>query len=152
MANYKTYAQETWLYFTFSILAYFLPFIIVEACLLPIVKEASGLKIAIGLGIVLINAVPFLMGVFRAFFAHFPMFNMLAVVFLFLAVFFALDVFKSCVDKLLWIEFAAAAGSIVSCISWSKYRKYSKWRESVKANVRCGAFVLKEDTENDRER
>ena len=145
MANYKTFAKEKWLYFIFSIIAYFLPFIIVEACLLPIVKVESGLKIAIGMGIVLINAVPFLMGAFKAFFAHFPMFNILSVIFLFLAVFFTLDIFKSCVEKLLWIEFAAAAGSILSCIFWGKYRKYSKWRESVKANVHSGAFVTKEE-------
>lgn len=149
MSKYKTFKKEKWLYFAFSIITYFLPFIIVTACLLPIVRAASGLKIAVGLGIVLINAIPFLMGVFKAFFAHFPMFNILAVVFLFLAAFFTMDVFKACVEKLLWIEFAAGAGSIISCIFWRKYRKYSKWSESVKANVRSGAFVTKEDSGND---
>lgn len=72
MSKYKTFTKEKWLYFAFSIITYFLPFIIVSACLLPIVKEATGLKIAMGLGIMLINAIPFLMGIFKAFFAHFP--------------------------------------------------------------------------------
>lgn len=149
MAKYKTYAKEKWLYFVFSLIAYFLPFVIVTACLMPLIQTSQGLKIAMGMGIVLINAIPFLMGVFRAVFAHFPMLNVLAVVFIFLAAFFTLDVFKSCVDKLLWIETAAAGGSILSCIFWGKHRKYTKWRESVRANVRSGAFVMREEINND---
>ena len=144
MSKYKTFTKEKWLYFAFSIITYFLPFIIVAACLLPIVKEASGLKIAMGLGIVLINAIPFLMGVFKTFFSHFPMLNVLALVFLFLAAFFTLDVFKSCVEKLLWIEFAAALGSIVSCILWAKHRKYSHYQKTMKATIKSGAFAMKE--------
>ena len=147
MAKYKTFRKEKWLYFVFSVIAYFLPFIIVTACLFPMVKTAKGLKIAMGLGIVFINAIPFLMGVFKAFFAHFPFLNVLAIVFLCLAVFFTADVFKSCVDKLLWIEGSAVIGSFVSCILWGKHLKYKKWSESVKANVKSGAFVLKEDEE-----
>lgn len=144
MANYKTFTKEKWLYFAFSIVAYFLPFIITTACLLPFVNMNGGMKIAVGLGIVIINAIPFLMGIFRTFFAHFPMLNVLAIVFLCLAAFFTLDVFRHCVEKLLWIEASAALGSVVSCILWSKYRKYAKWHDSVKANVRSGAFELKE--------
>lgn len=146
MSKYKTFTKEKWLYFAFSTITYFLPFIIVSACLLPIVKEATGLKIAMGLGIVLINAIPFLMGIFKAFFAHFPMFNMLAVAFLFLAAFFTLDVFKTCVDKLLWIELAAALGSVVSCVLWAKYRKYSHYQKTMKATIKSGAFVMKEES------
>lgn len=145
MAKYKSFAKEKWLYFAFSVIVYFLPFIIVTACLLPIIQEAKGLKIAMGMGIVLINAIPFLIGVFKAFFIHFPMLNILAIVFLCLGAFFTMDAFKSCVEKLLWIELAAASGSVVSCVFWGKYRKYTKWCESVKANIRCGAFVIKEE-------
>ena len=83
---------------------------------------------------------------FRSFFAHFPMFNILAVVFLCLAAFFTLDVFRGCVDKLLWIELAAAVGSIASCILWGKYRKYSHYQKTMKATVGSGAFVMKEDS------
>lgn len=146
MADFKTFKKEKWLYFSLSIIAYFLPFIIVTACLMPLVSAAQGVKAAIGLGIVFINAIPFLIGVFRSVFAHFPMLNILSLAFLFLAAFFALDIFRACVDKLLWIETAAALGSVLSCIFWGKHKKYSRWRESVKANVRCGAFVMKEDS------
>lgn len=148
MAKYKAFIKEKWIYFVLSIISYFLPFIVVTCCLLPMVKAVSGLKIAIGLGIVFINAIPFFMGVFKSFFAHFPMFNVLALVFLCLAAFFSLEVFKNCVDKLLWIEGSAALGSLVSCILWGKYLKYKKWSESVKATVNSGAFVLKEDNDD----
>lgn len=149
MAEYKTFKKQRFTYFWLAIAVYFLPFIIVTACLLPIVKMSGGMKIAVGLGIVLVNAIPFLMGVFRAFFAHFPMFNVLAIVFLCLAAFFSLDLFHGCVEKLLWIESAAALGSIFSCIFWGKHLKYKKWNESVKATVGSGAFVLKGEKGND---
>ncbi len=145
MSKYRTYRKEKILYFIFSIVAYFLPFIIVTACLLPVFKAATGVKVAIGLGVLVINAIPFLMGVFKAFFAHFPMVNNLAIVFLALAAFFMMDVFNACAEKLLWIELAAALGSVVSCILWGQYKKYSAYSKSVKANVKSGAFVMKEN-------
>lgn len=148
MAKYKTFRKEKWIYLALSITFYFLPFIVVTACLLPMVRTASGLKIAMGLGIVFINAIPFFMGIFKSFFAHFPMLNVLALVFLCLAAFFSLEVFKNCVDKLLWIEGSAALGSLISCILWGKYLKYKKWSESVKATVNSGAFVLKEGNDD----
>ncbi len=148
MSNYRTFTKEKWLYFVLAVVSYFLPFVTVTACLLPFIKVSGGFKIAMGLGIVVINAIPFLMGVFKSFFAHFPMFNILAVVFLALAAFFMLDLFRTYADRFLWIEAAAAAGSIVSCVFWSKYRKYAKWQQSVKANVRSGAFKMKEEKES----
>lgn len=147
MSGYKSYRKEKWLYFVFCVLAYFLPFIIVTSIFFPMIEAAKGFKIAIGLGIVFINAIPFLMGIFRAFFAHFPMFNMLAVVFVALAAFFTFDVFQSYAYMFCWIEGAAALGSVVSCILWAQHRKYARWSESIKANVRSGAFVMKEGKE-----
>ena len=147
MSNYKTYRKEKWLYFIFSIIAYFLPFVIITASLMPMIKAAEGFKIAMGLGIVVINAIPFLMGAFKAFFAHFPMFNLLAVVFLLLAAFFALDAFKSYMETLCWIELAAALGSVISCILWGQYRKYADFSRTMKATVKSGAFQMKEDKE-----
>ena len=145
MKSYKTFFKQKWAYFALSILAYFVPFIVVTACLLPLTMAATGAKVGIGLIVVVINAIPFLMGAFRMFFAHFPMFNMLAVVFLALAAFFRLDFFQYYADIFLWIEFAAALGSLVSCFCWAKFKKYSHWRESVKANVKSGAFTMKEE-------
>lgn len=143
--TYKTFKKEKRLYFAIAVAAYFLPFIITTACLLPFVKAAQGFKIAAGLGIVIVNAIPFLMGIFRSFFAHFPMFNLLAVAFLMLGGFFIMDTFRSCAETLLWIELAAALGSIASCVFWALHKKYARYAESVKATVASGAFSLKEE-------
>lgn len=138
MAEYKTYRKQKWLYFFLSIAAYFVPFIAVTAAYFPMIEAASEFKVAMGIAVVAVNAIPFLMGVFRAFFSHFPMFNMLAVVFLALAAFFTFDVFKRYVEIFLWIELAAAIGSVAACIFWHLHRKYAGWSESVKAIARSG--------------
>ena len=90
--NYKTFKKEKRVFLALSVAAYFIPFLAVTAGLLPFVKAATGFKLAVGLGILIINAVPFLMGVFRSFFSHFPMFNLLAVAFLCLGGFFTLNI------------------------------------------------------------
>ena len=141
MSDYRTFVKEKWIFFFLAVVAYFAPFIAVTACFLPLVKAAQGFKIAVGLGIVLINAIPFLMGIFRALFAHFPMLNMFAIVFLALASFFMLDVFQRQAEIFLWIELAAACGSILSCIFWALHRKYSGYRNSLKATLKSGAFL-----------
>lgn len=136
--------KRKWLYFGLSIAAYFLPFIIVTAVFFPMVEAAKGFKIALGLGIVLINTIPFLMGVYRSFFAHFPMLNILSIVFLFLAVFFTMEIFQYYVQVFCWIEGAAAIGSVASCILWAKFRKYAHWRE----NDKWRADMLKQEGNN----
>ena len=145
---YKTFKKEKWLYFGLSIVTYFLPFIIVTAVFFPMIEAATGFKFALGFWIVVINTIPFLMGVFRAFFAHFPMLNVLSIVFLFLAVFFTMEIFQYYVQVFCWIEGAAAVGSVASCILWGKFRKFSRWHESIKANVRSGAFVMQENEDD----
>ena len=133
--------KRKWLYFGLSIAAYFLPFIVVTAVFFPMIEAADGVKIAMGMGVVLINTIPFLMGIYRAFFAHFPMLNALSVVFLCLAVFFTQEVFRYYVEIFCWIEAAAAIGSIASCILWVKFRKYAHWRE----NDKWRADLLKQE-------
>ena len=128
MATYKTYRKEKWLFFFLSIAAYFVPFIVVTSVFFPMMDVAKGYKVAIGLAVV----------------AIFPLFNMLSIVFLILAAFFTMDVFRYYVEIFLWIETAAAVGSVAACILWHYYRKFSGWHESIKANVKSGAFVMKE--------
>ena len=144
MKTYKTFFKQKWIFFALSLISYFLPFIIVTACLLPLTKAATGTKWAIGIVVVLINAVPFLMGALRMFFSHFPMANILALVFIALAAFFRLDFFQYYAEIFIWIELAALLGSVLACVFWAQFRKYSQWRESVKANVKSGAFQMKE--------
>lgn len=142
--NYRTFKKEKRLYFVFSIVMYFLPFIIVTCCLLPLLTETTGSKLAIGFGVICINSIPFLLGMIKSFFVHFPMCNLLAIVFLFLGAFFRSDVFKSCADTFMWIELSAGIGSVISCVLWGKYGKYKRYSESVKATVASEAFVLKQ--------
>lgn len=145
--SYKTYTKEKWIYFALSIICYFVPFIVVTACLFPFMKKAdAGYKVALGLLLVIVNSVPFLMGVFKAFFAHFPMFNAFAIGFCILGTLFSFEIFSDYIDKFLWIEFAAALGSVASCVFWALHRKYARWSESIKANVKSGAFTIKEDS------
>ena len=145
MSNVRTYRKERWTYFALSIVFYFLPFTITAACLLPFVEAVTGFKLALGLGIVVVNAVPFLVGVFRWFFSHFPMLNFVALLFLALEAFFRMEVFRTYADIFLWIELAAGAGSILSCIFWAKYLKYSEYSRTMKATLKSGAFATKED-------
>jgi len=148
-ANYKTYKKEKWLYFALAIASYFLPFIIVTACLFPFMTKAdAGYKVALGLLLVIVNGVPFLMGIFKAFFAHFPMFNVFAIGFCILGALFSFNIFSEYVDKFLWIEFAAAVGSIASCVFWGLHRKYARWSSSIKANVKSGAFTMNNTSSN----
>jgi len=142
---YKTFRKEKWLYFALSIVAFFLPMVITTACLLPIVQAASGIKIAVGFGVMLLNSLIFLSGIFHNFRAHFPMLNLPALIYLFLREFFLLPIFANFADILSWIELAAFFGSIASCILWGLHRKYARYVESVKATVASGAFQLKGD-------
>ena len=147
MSNYKTYTKEKWLYFALAIAVYFVPFIVVISVYLPFVKQATGFKVALGLALVAINSIPLVMGLFKNMFIHYPMLMGLPFIAIFLmsASFFKLSVFKELSTTLCWIETAALAGIIVSTVFWAKFRKYSKYQQSVKANVHSGAFVLKEE-------
>lgn len=148
--SYRTYRKEKWFFFVLSVLAYFVPFIAVAACMFPLMRTAdTGYKVALGFLIVFINALPFLTGIFKTFFAHFPMLNIFAVGFCVLGALFTFNIFADYLDKFLWIEFAAAVGSVISCVCWGLHRKYARSAESIKANVKSGAFVIKEDTTND---
>lgn len=147
MSNIKTYVKEKRTYFVLSVAFYFLPFTVTAACLLPFIKAVTGFKLALGFGIVVINAVPFLVGVFRWFFSHFPMLNFVSLLFLALEAFFRMEVFRIYADIFLWIELAAGVGSILSCIFWAKYLKYSAYNRTMKATLKSGAFVIKEDSD-----
>ena len=141
---YRTFKKEKWIFFALAIVVYFLPFIIVTACTFPFIYKAdAGYKTALGILIVIINALPFLCGVFKSFLAHFPMLNLFAIGFGILGTLFTFNIFAEYMDKFLWIELAAALGSVVSCIFWGLHRKYAKYAQSVKATVLIGAFQTK---------
>ena len=145
MKKYKTFFKQKWVCFALSIVFYFVPVIVVTACLLPLTEASTGTKWAIGMGVLVIHAIPFFAGVIFSFLSHYPMFNIFPFLFLALQGFFTLDYFQYYAQIFKWIELAAAISSIASCICWGLFRKYSVWRESIKANVRSGAFNLKEE-------
>lgn len=124
--------KRKWLYFGLSILACYLPFIVVTSIFFPMMEVATGFKIALGFGIVLINTIPLMMAIFHSFFAHFPMLNIFAILYLLLSSFFTMEIFQYYVQIFNWIEGAAAIGSVASCILWAKFRKYAHWRENDK--------------------
>ena len=133
-----TYRKAKWVCFAASVLSYFLPFIIVTACLLPLTRQTSGTAFAVGMAIVALNALPFIGGVFHSVLAHFPMVNVLSVVFLMLYVFFTIKLFQDYVSVFCWIEFSAAVGSVVSCVLWHFYRKNARRLETAKTNKDMG--------------
>lgn len=141
---YRTFKKEKWLCFALSIITYFIPLIIVTACLFPMMKNAdTGYKVALGVFIVLINGLHFFVGIFKSVLIHFPMLNIFAIGFCILGALFSFQIFAEYMNKFLWIEAVAAVGSVVSCVFWCLYKKYSRYVESIRANVKSGAFKLK---------
>lgn len=111
-------------YFWCAVAAYFVPYIAATAALLPFMVESTGMKWSIGLAVVLLNALPFVGGVLRHLFSHVPFINMLAFVFMLLAGFFLLDVFREYVYTFMTIEACALGGSFFACVFWGLHRKY----------------------------
>lgn len=145
MTTYKTYKKERYLFFWLSLVAYFLPYLIVTACLLPMMKAAQGAKWGIGLAVAALNAIPFLTGIFKGFRARFPFVNLLAFVFVLLAGFFCLELFHNYVYTFLTIEAVALAGSIAACVLWHFHRKYKRKSQTVSDVLKSGILEQREE-------
>lgn len=135
MSVLKGYRVKRFVFFWTSIAAYFLPFIIVTASLLPLMKAGTGQKFAIGMAVLLVNALPFIGGIFRGILAHFPFINVLSVAFIALAFFFTAEVFQNYVYTFFFIELSAALGSVVACVLWSAHLKYKRKSEQGKTFI-----------------
>lgn len=138
MAKYKTYKKERYLFFWLSILAYFVPYVVVTACLLPMMKTATGMKWGIGMGVVFLNALPFVFGIFRKFRNGFPFFSFVPFLYLGLNGFFAMQVFQRYRAIFNWIELAFAVGLLVSCVFWYLHRKYKRKAQTVHDVLKSG--------------
>lgn len=139
----SSYRTAKWSCFAASLAFYFLPFIIVAACLIPTMRteaKDAGECWAIGIAIVVLNAMPFVGGCLRHITAHFPMINFLSIFFLLLYSFFTLRLFQNYVYKFCWIELAAALGSVVSCVFWHYYKKNKRKLEIAKTNKEMGVI------------
>ena len=135
---YKGYQTKRFAFFWSSIFIYFVPYIIATACLLPFVKTTEAKKWALGLAVLVINFLPFLMGIFKGFRARFPFVNVISFVFVILANFFLSDLFQNYVYTLLTIESVALAGSIVACVLWFFHRKYKRKAQTVADVLKSG--------------
>lgn len=136
----KTYRKEKYIYFWLSFACYFLPFVIAMAFLLPFMEESTGTKWSIGLAVVLVNALPFVGGVFRVLFSHTPFINMPAILFVFLAMFFKAPVFSNYVYTFLVIESCAALGGILATVFWFLHRKYKTKADTVHTVLKSGVL------------
>lgn len=145
MTNYKTYKKGRYLFFWLSIAVYFVPYVVVTACLLPFMKAAQGMKWGIGLAVVALNALPFLGGILKGFRAHFPFVNIMALVFVLLAGFFTLELFRGYVTTFLWIELSAVLGSLAACVFWGLHRRYKRKAQTVNDVLKSG--ILQSVTE-----
>lgn len=137
---YKTYKKQRYIYFWLSLISYFVPYVAVTAALLPMMVESVGMKWGIGLAVVALNALPFIGGVLRHIFAHVPFINMLALVFMLLAGFFLLDVFREYVYTFMSIEAAALGGSLLACVFWGLHKKYKRQNQTIKTVVKSGVL------------
>lgn len=139
----RSYRAAKWTCLAVSVLAYFLPFIVVAACLIPGMQteaKDAGQLWAVGIAIIILNSLPFIGGCLRHITAHFPMMNFLSFFFLLLYGFFTLQLFREYVYKFCWIEFAALVGSVVSCVFWHFYRKNKRKLEIAKTNKEMGVI------------
>ena len=134
----KLYTHQRYAFFWAAIIAYFAPYIAATAALLPFMVESAGMKWGIGLAVVVINALPFVGGVLRHLFAHVPFINMLALVFMLLAGFFLLDVFREYVYTFMTIEGCALGGSCLACVFWGLHKKYKRQSQTVKTVLKSG--------------
>lgn len=136
----KTYKAQRYLFFWLSAAFYFLPYIIATACLLPFMEAATGMKWSIGLVVALVNALPFIGGVFRVLFAHTPFINLPALLFVALAGFFMLPLFRDFVYTFLVIESCAAGGGILATVFWALHNKYKTKAETVRTVLKSGVL------------
>lgn len=136
--TYKDYRTQRYFFFWLSVVAYFLPYILTTCALLPLMSEAKAVKWGVGAIVLFVNAMPFVKGIFRAIFAHFPFINGLAFAFICLAFFFTANVFQRYVHTFLFIELAAVLGSFAACVFWHFHRKYKKYNQTFVANKKIG--------------
>ena len=142
--SYKTYQWQRYLFFWLTIAAYFVPTIVATAVLLPFVKAQEGTKWGMGIAVVLLNAMPFIGGIFRKLLAHVPFVNWLAIVFLSLAAFFTLDLFRDYVATFCTIETISFAFSIAACVLWYFHGVYKRRSQTVSTVLKSGLLTVKE--------
>lgn len=135
---YQNYKVQRYLFFWLAIAAYFVPYIAATAALLPFVKAESGVKWGIGLAVTALNALPLIGGIFRNLTAHIPFINVPAILFILLAGFFTLDIFRAYRFTFMTIEAAACAGGLAASVLWIFHRRYKAKAQVVRTVIKSG--------------
>ena len=142
MSDFKTYKKQKRVYFCFAIMAYLIPLIVAISCFFPFFDYNIGYKVAFGFVIALVHMTVFGAGLWHSVRAHYPMLSPLPFLIIMMYTLCAFDFFQKFVHALIVIEIIAAAGMILSAVFWTKYRKYKRFADSVKAVVSSG--IIKE--------
>lgn len=133
-----TFKARRYLFFWGALAVYFLPTVIVTACLLPFMETDEGAKCGIGIAVVALHGLGFLGGIFRGIKAHFPFLHWSPFLFLLLAMFFTLDIFRSYVYTFMTIAAVSFASSISSSVIWWMHGRYKKKAQTVNAVMESG--------------
>lgn len=145
MTAYKTYKKQKYTYLVLSVIAFFAPLVTAIGVFFPSFEYSTGAKAAIGCIIILLHTSVFAAGIWNNIRIHYPMLSPLPLLFCLLYGFFTLDFFEKFVIPLAIIELIALFGEILSAIFWIKFRKYSRYSDSVKAISQSGMLDLKSD-------
>lgn len=138
---YETYGPKKWMFLAMTYIIYFVPMIVVVSVFFPMMKfKSESLKVASGMLLVLLNTIPFIMGILRKFFAHFPFLNIVAIALCGLCLFFTSDTFKNYNYTILTIEAVASVSSIASCWCYYQYMKYKEKDKTIKTLLQSGAL------------
>ncbi|MGN0807992.1 MAG: hypothetical protein ACI4MN_06070 [Candidatus Coproplasma sp.] len=149
MPKYKTFKKEKWVFLILSVFIYFVPFIVVTACLFPLMNKAdAGYRWALGIVLVLMRVVPFILRSLHSAVAHCPMLDLTSLVLFLVALSFRFDIFADYQDKFLIILGVSVASSIISTVFWFLYKKYAAYHTSIKAAKKSGMFVVEKEESN----
>lgn len=153
MSALKYYKKRKYLFFALTFIAYFAPLIVSVSCFFPFMRyKSEGVKITCGLVLVIANTLPFLTGILKHFFAHYPFLNVVAIAFCFLAFIFNSNALKNYTYSLIIIEICSTAGSIIACIFWSRYLSYAGQVKIEKTNKKSEKIEKREEARNDNTR
>lgn len=149
MPKFNPFREKKWVLFILSVFIYFVPFIVVTACLFPMMKKADvGYRLALGIVLVLMRVVPFILRSLHSLVAHCPMLDLTSIVLFFVAISFRFGIFADYQDKFLIILGVSALSSIVSSVLWFLFKKYNKSTGEYKTMRDSGMFVMKDEEDN----
>lgn len=134
----RTYKKQRYLFFWIALAVYFVPVVIAVACLLPFVRTGEGTKWGIGISVVALHCFGFLGGIFRGLKAHFPFLHASPLLFLLLAMFFTLDIFRNYVYTFMTIAAVSLASGVAASVLWALHGRYKRKAQTVSTVLKSG--------------